>query len=657
MPAGYKAFTGALAFIGCISLFLTGELNPVFYLLLPGFFHGYIRYMRERPAASKWLIGAGSVVTIVFFFFDAFIFSADILIAVAHLTILFQVLKSFDMKDPWDNLQVFFMALLQLVVTSELTRSVAFGVVFILFVVALVGAITLAHFIKEGTVRRVRLMRPLGVISVAAVLLTVVFFVSMPRLKSGLFGRKFADAIKRVGFEDRIDLSSSGELKLDPTVVMRVEAPGAKPPYYFRGIALDYFDGRSWRDTMTGRWPLRPRDGLFELVPSFPDAVAQRISLEPIETDILFALDGAGAIELPAPFIYMDEQGSIYTPWKLGRRLMYTAYSAPAERPAARTTASGYLQVPPGLSPHVAGLARGISEKTNGGQLEQTLAIERYLASNYKYSLKLHSTGTLPPVEEFLFGSKEGYCEHYATAMALMLRTLGIPARVVTGFLGREVNPVGNYIIVRQRDAHTWVEAAIGGKWMRFDPTPAVAAAAPESPPILLLYLDALRLKWYRYVVSFSSADQKSIINSVLTALKSINLKRFAPDALAVKALSVKAMFRALFYASLVLLVVSSGLLLAVRKKKGESPPAAFESRVYLKLRRKVKRGGGNVLSSSTPAEVLQEARKVGLGPGAAELIRIYELARFGERKLTGRQRNSMRALLKSISTFYSKRR
>jgi hypothetical protein len=282
------------------------------------------------------------------------------------------------------------------------------------------------------------------------------------------------------------------------------------------------------------------------------------------------------------------------------------------------------------------------------------LAIKRYLASNYRYSLKLKPTGSLPPVEEFLFGSKEGYCEHYATAMALMLRTQGIPSRVITGFLGQEVNPIGNYIIVRQRDAHSWVEADIGGKWMRFDPTPLAAITGPpETPPILLLYLDALRLKWYRYVVSFSFNDQKSIINSVLSALESINLKRFPSTTSDL--FRVESMFRVLFYASLVLLVISSGLLLAVRKKN-KNPPVTFESRLYLKLREKVKRVGGGVYPSSTPAEVLREALRVGLGPGAERFIGVYEAARFGERKLTAGERNSMRALLQECF-FYSKRR
>ena len=116
------------------------------------------------------------------------------------------------------------------------------------------------------------------------------------------------------------------------------------------------------------------------------------------------------------------------------------------------------------------------------------------------------------PVDDFLFNSKRGYCEHYASAMVLMLRTIGIPARIVTGFYGGEFNEYGGYVIVRQSNAHSWVEAAIDGRWRLFDPTPPVVERRASAIGYLL---DMLRMKWNRYVVAFSASDQKEIIRTL----------------------------------------------------------------------------------------------------------------------------------------------
>ena len=130
------------------------------------------------------------------------------------------------------------------------------------------------------------------------------------------------------------------------------------------------------------------------------------------------------------------------------------------------------------------------------------------------------------PIEDFLFNTKKGYCEHYASSMVLMLRSLGIPSRVVTGFYGGEKNEYGAYLIVRKSNAHSWVEALTDGRWKRFDPTPTVAIMRPSAVDLML---DSLQLNWSRYVVGFSFSDQREILRGLTMPFRLKRLPGLAP--------------------------------------------------------------------------------------------------------------------------------
>jgi hypothetical protein len=144
-------------------------------------------------------------------------------------------------------------------------------------------------------------------------------------------------------------------------------------------------------------------------------------------------------------------------------------------------------------------------------------AVERHLKQSYQYSLDLGTTPTVNPIEDFLFVRKTGYCDHYATAMVVLLRTLGIPSRLATGFAQGEWNDVGGYYTVRQRDAHAWVEVYFPNSgWVTFDPTPNIPLALPH--PFVVQagkVLDSIRLKWDRFVIRYSFRDQVAMAQGV----------------------------------------------------------------------------------------------------------------------------------------------
>lgn len=634
MPLIYKALTALLAVTGCAGLFMTGPLNPVMLIPALGLIPGYIRLWKDMPAAQKWIVNSLSVSALFLFAFDALIVTGDLFIAVAHLTIVFQAVKSFDLKEPWDHLQVYFMSLLQLIIASELTRSIVFGAVFIIFLIALVSAMLISHFLKEGTFRKIKLKIPVTVISILTLLTTGMFFISAPRVKGGIVWKSRVTGIKTAGFSEKVDFGSFGEVKLDPTVILRVEMPEKAPDQlYWRGMTLDYFDGTSWLDTTKKRDRVSKYENMFVILPaSLDNAIVQKIFIEPIDSDVIFGLGSIAGIEIDIRAMFTDGAGAVFAPEKSPKRLAYTAYSVLEEQPASDNI-SYYLQFPSGLE-KTGKLAGEITKKLTT-DTDRVLKIENYLKTNYKYSLKTAppAAGT-NPIENFLFNSKAGYCEHYATAMALMLRHAGIPSRIVTGFAGGEKNKYGGYIIVRQSDAHSWVEAVIDGRWKRFDPTPP--APQFKMPSLPSLYIDFLRLKWYRYVVNFSSSDQKNLISYIsMPFVKIPRMPEIRIDGL-----------KAVFYIFLIAGFIAITIFLLSRIKIRRY---GFVTADYLRFRRYLKRKGAKITASSTPSDIAEEASRLGMSEKAFEFIRLYEMARFGGKELSSDQKERYKSINKNI--------
>jgi transglutaminase-like putative cysteine protease len=632
MPQTYSVLTFVLAFTGCVSLIVSGELNPYLYIFSITCFPGYYRLLKGKPQAPKWIIGGFSVATLLIFLFDSFVISNDYFLAVSHLTILFQAIKSFDLREPWDHLQVYFMALLQLIIASELIYSILFGIIFIFFLVTFVSAIILAHFMKEGARKAISVRKPVVIISFLTLVVTVLFFIATPRVASGLWGKGHKKGLRTVGFSEKIEFGSFGDVKLDPTVVMRVELNrDMTGPLYWRGMSLNYFDGISWKDTKTERAWISRRDGRFTIHPfRQEDALVQRIYLEPMDTDVIFGLSEVAAIEASAAILFRDSSGSLFLPVKKNKSFQYTVYSTD-EIPELHENIADYLQLYADVR-NISRLAHDISDVYARDE-DKAKAIEKNLRENYTYSLSpsLPSEG-VSPIEHFLFHDKKGFCEHYATAMVLMLRSIGIPARIVTGFSGGELNEYGGYLIVRQSNAHSWVEAVTDGKWKVFDPTPPVMTQRPSTVD---LYLDMLRMKWNRYVVGFSRADQKEIA-------RVISLPFRLPSTYRYHLRSFAGIWYVMIFLFFLLLVFFSVRKLTFRRY-------GFVTGRYLRLIRMMKREGVDINPSTTPSEVKRAAMSLGLGSKVGEFIKLYLEYRFGSKEMHAEDRERYRKILKDI--------
>jgi transglutaminase-like putative cysteine protease len=607
-----------------------------------GLIPGYYRFLKGMPPAPQWVIGLCSLLALLVFFFDSIFISSDYFIGIAHLTITFQAIKSFDLKEPWDHLQVYFMALLQLIIASEIMYSVTFGFLFALFLVVFVTAIVFAHFMKEGAMIRVDLKKPILYISFLTLIITVVFFISIPRIYGGIWSKGHIKRIKSVGFSENVNFGSFGVFKLDPTVIMRVELDPIIPgPYYWRGMTLDYFDGTSWTSTlMKMKRIVKKVEGEFVIKPSSGSPVTQKIMLEPIDSDIIFGLNRISSIKGIFRRLEKDPASSLFVWKKKSKRIQYIVKSNVYETLPVKSIEirywERYMNTPDSLRGKIKTLTDTIltAEGTEHlSDLQKSKIIEKYLKNNYRYSLNVKPPDDhTNPLIYFLFQSKTGFCEYYATAMTLMLRSVGIPARVVTGFAGGELNTYGGYVIVRQSNAHSWVEALIDGSWRRFDPTPSVSTQPPST---FVLYLDMLGLMWNRYVIAFSLSDQKEMV-------KAVSMPFVMPQLLDLKLQWSTKIFIGVLLLSTI--VVTFFLLKHIQFKR-----YGLVTGQYVKLQKVLKRKGIVIKQSSTSSEVRNEALQLGTYQRILEFIKLYEEYRFGRREMGKEGRARYRGLIKEI--------
>ena len=632
MPILYKGITAILAVTGCISLLITGEMNLLMCLGGLTLFPGYYRFIRGYPQASKRAAAILAQAALFVFLTDAFVITGDVFLAVAHMTITFQGIKSFDLKEPWDHLQVYFMSLLQLIIASELTRAVTFGVIFVVFMILLVTAMVFSHFLKEGALGRVRLRKPVFAIVVLTMVFTSLFFIVLPRTPQRFIGKSHFRGIKTIGFSDKVDFGSFGDFKLDQTVVMRIELNReVSPPYYWRGKTMDYFDGISWRNTT------KQKNRIIKLADEFlfslydrNTAVIQDVFLEPIDSDAVFGMAKIAAVNADTFSLIMDDDMDISMPGRFSKRVRYTVYSDLSGHYTGKSE-DKYLQMPPRMS-RIRSLAEDITTGTATDE-ERALMIESYLKRNYAYSLS-----TSPPpagmgvIEDFLFNTRKGYCEHYAASMVMMLRGIGIPARIVNGFYGGERNEYGNYLIVRQSDAHAWVEALIGNTWRRFDPTPAVILQRPRA---IALLLDSLRMQWTRYVIGFSFYDQKEMLKKITLPFRLKELPHLP--------------FRTITSYRLVLLAVIIICLIIYGVTRFRSRRYGFVTATYLEFRTVLKRRGHGLTDAMTAGDIRDMTSTSSVAGAVHEFVRLYEQHRFGKRNMTEEQKRQYKRLLAQI--------
>jgi hypothetical protein len=652
---------------GLLGMVLAGLLGPaglavVGAALVASWWQQAIRARIHTRALGAVLVGVAAVASAV----DLVYIAETVLDGLVHMLLFLVLARLFTADSVKDARTVAFLAFFMLVAASSAAFGVGFLFVFIAFLLLSTWLLLLQHMLMEsepgpdrsvaGSPQWVSPRMLLGLAagaSIATFLITTALFFVIPRV--GLAALPFRGKIGSLvtGFSDRVELGAYGQIQTDTSVAMRVHVVGEAPPELlpslrWRGIAFDEFDGKAWSVSAAQRSTVRRSLASDFRVGAFRGRgplLTQEVFLEPIGTEVIFAAPRALRLEARAPEITLDDMGAITVP-SPAARLHYRVESEletppPAAGlrwegrvPPADPAVARYLQLPR-LAPRIPALAREASAGSRD-PLETARRLTDHLSREYRYSLALERKSALPPLEEFLFVSRAGNCEYFAAALAVMLRTQGIPARVVGGFQRGEWNPYGQYFTVRMRDAHAWVEAYLpGAGWVTFDPSPRAEAEAVATGASL--YLDALRLRWYRYVINWSLRDQVEVATTIRRQASSWQadwraLRQWRPPALAIPILL------AMMLAVLVWLWRRTG---AARAAAADRMPA-----FYARALRALARRGLRPAAGETAREFASRVRAAvpGAGPALVRLTDGYERVRFGEVVLDAAERAELEA-------------
>jgi protein-glutamine gamma-glutamyltransferase len=365
----------------------------------------------------------------------------------------------------------------------------------------------------------------------------VALFVLFPRLPGPLWALPGSTSSGATGFDDTMSPGDITNLGLSDEVAFRVEFEGRPPranALYWRGPALTNFNGRTWST------PQGMRGRVDDTIEYRGEPTRYRVTLEPNGRNWAFALD-MPSTWAPSTALRMGSEYQLFIPFGVprARRIDYrvTSYVDYSARERLSEADRALLRaLPPGSNPR----ARALAESWLGDRPDGAAIVERamaYLRSQpFAYTLTPPALGA-HAVDEFLFETREGFCEHYASAMTVLLRAAGLPARVVIGYQGGELNALGGYYIVRQSDAHAWTEVWLEEEgWTRVDP---VAAVAPERVALgfdgsgsggataaaaalrarwtrpMALFWDAVNTRWETWIIGYGPELQRTLLESL----------------------------------------------------------------------------------------------------------------------------------------------
>ncbi|MFT3773883.1 MAG: transglutaminaseTgpA domain-containing protein [Minicystis sp.] len=698
----HRVMTDALAALGVLALVLSGQFSRwVSAVILVGLVialsvrESWQRHPALKHADTVALLGVLAVQV------ARVLMDVPVLDVLVEFAAALQIIRLATRKGAAHDQQVIVLALLHLIAGTVLGGGLGYGLCFIGVLVVAPGALVLSHLRREveGNYRQgardrtglpvdvpriLRSRRVVGrsflavtcLLSIPIFIFTAALFVIFPRVGLSLLLMNRGHAGRMIGFSGRVDLGEVGVLRSDPTLAMRIEIPdaGEQPPprltLHLRGTALDTYDGRAWSQSEASRPPAEIDDGwiTIERHPDPSDRL-MRIDLEPIDPPVVFLPPNASGMRFrargqlgiePQLRAYRGPEGEFrYQPID-DRGLKYEVYLSRNNTATFRRLSgerTRYLTLPLDLPPRIKKLAEDWTRGTSTS-LEKAKAIEHHLRTEYRYDLGSPAGRAKQPLDDFLFESRRGHCEFYSTAMAVMLRTVGVPTRNVTGFIGGSYNRFGRFYAVRQGDAHSWVEVYVDDYgWMTFDPTPP-ADAAPKSEIVgfwayLRDLLEATSQRWERHVVGYDLNQQVSLLQTLTKRRGASTLSRKWSRPSAVNVVTI-----------VVVAAAGVGVWLYLRRRTrrahaggsqegARSASALLATELYERLDAAMGTKGIPRAPGVPPlrhAEALQ-ALDHPLADEIYELTELYLSARFGGEVITEEMRREYEERVKAIRT------
>ena len=689
---------GALASTGGL------DLPAVILVSLALAFRGYQLLTRlEFAIPEKWTTWL-TVIYVFVYLADYFFLSRSFLTASVHLVLFAMTVRLFSLQRPRDHYMLAVLSFLMVLAAAVLTVGSVFLFSFAAFL--LIAIITfvlmeIRHSVaseqthahdpnlagSNGVSRRTSPNRRLahGLLAVAPALMLLIMagsfliFFFLPRVSSRYLSAYTPTSDVSTGFTDRVQLGRIGQIQQSSAVVMHIQIHGDQQGAYdlkWRGIALSSFDGRAWSNSFE-QVPVRQTfDGKFHLAPfdvpiraeHLNDArgstattgkmIEYQVLMEPLGTNVFFLAERPRSVAGTFRLVAADAGGAVFD---LDLDHPITHYEAESQLPeidvdelrlASNVAPAGleeYLKLPR-LDDRIPKLAQDITANAPD-DYDKAVAVEQFLSTRFGYTLELPSTAPQDPLANFLFERKHGHCEYFASSMAVMLRTLRIPSRIVTGFRGGEFNDLTGQYVLRASDAHSWVEAYFPGHgWVSFDPTPAGSVPTRTAWSRMRLYMDAAASFWREWVINYDVSHQSTLGKNAAS-----NSRRFFDDTRRWIGRQHRAMLRAArrahqhvihfpmrwvtglvgFAVLLAFLLNLRRMVRALRARSLRTHPARAPREAaalwYDRMVARMARLGWRKTPSQTPLDFVAAIQGEALQTKVARFTSAYESARFGK--------------------------
>ncbi|HTS76658.1 MAG TPA: DUF3488 and transglutaminase-like domain-containing protein [Bryobacteraceae bacterium] len=510
---------------------------------------------------SNRFIAILTLIYIVFWPIDYFFVSESFLTATVHLVCFLASIKILTAKTNRDYTYIKMIAVLELLAAAVLSISLSFFAYLALFLLLAIAAFSSGEVRRSAQLQRSvargalsafprRLVLLSASLFTGILVMTAAMFFVLPRTARAALDRFVPPRYHLPGFSSGITLGEIGEIKKSSVPVMHVMAhPEGPLNVRWHGGSLSYFDGKRWFNPRAeSQREILPIDhGVLMANKQYNSLPARRghdisynVQVSDADQDTLFLAGAPGTIAINAPFLLFQPASGAYTiaPSARPEKLEYAVYSFLAD-PASPALATPepltaherreLLELPRNLDPRIPRLALEMSAGART-EMEKARDIENELRRNYGYTLQLLPKEVPDPLATFLFERKKGHCEYFASAMAVMLRSEGIPARVATGFQSGIYNPLTHQQVIRASDAHSWVEAWIAGRgWTDFDPTPAdPSAIAMGFMSRMSMFFDAAQQFWQDWVVSYDLDRQIVLASRMDQSARSLHFPALA---------------------------------------------------------------------------------------------------------------------------------
>jgi len=567
------------------------------------------------------------------------------------LLITMMCLKLMEIETRRDFSFAVFLGYFVVITGFLFNQSIIVGIVMMSAIFLLTTALVAYNRTSRGISHQYKNAR-LGInLILQATPLTLLLFLLFPRVPGPLWGLPDQGTSAATGLSNSMSPGQITELAFDTSVAFRVKFNDNAPDpskLYWRGPVFSYFDGFTWQELANNSRKFFGEEWVTELPPvplvKTSDAIKYTVMLEPNNQNWLLALD------LPTIYpndSYLTRNYELMTDDRINKLKQYTVTSnveyklSPEQAPANRV----FLQIPQFVGPKARQLVTEMQKQVQSNQAYDQQMVELFL--NYFRSNPFYYTRNPPPmldhpVDQFLFEARRGFCEHYASSFAILMRASGIPARIVTGYFGGELNTLGNYFIVRQSDAHAWVEVWLKGQgWVRVDPTSVIPPQRIEQQDIrnrlqrstsegiessnwiaavfkkLNFVWDDINRNWNDWIVGYTPNKQQTLLDKV-------GLDHTAWNYLVI-----------MLFTGLGLFIAIIALYLSVHKIR--KPNRA--QLLFYQFCKKLARKGFHYAPTETASHFAQRiaAQRQELSPQVQEITGLYNQLRYARSPATGK--------------------